>query len=129
MHNARQKLGDSVDNFFEQQRRVAGADDARLYEFIADPLLWIGVKKIDKFVSTSSAKAAAVVAAGIEIVEVTTCRALRAAEPRPSRRRARGGRDQSPGAAQAASRVDRAARRAKTRADATMNRRAGGASC
>jgi len=71
VHNARQKLGDSVDNFFEQQRRVAGADDARMYEFIADPLLWIGVTRIDKFVSTSALKAAAVEAAGIEIVEVT----------------------------------------------------------
>ena len=26
VHNARKKLGDSVDNFFEQQRRVAGAE-------------------------------------------------------------------------------------------------------
>jgi GTP cyclohydrolase II len=71
VHNARKKLGDSVNTFFEQQRRVAGADDARLYEFIADPLLWIGVKKIDKFVSTSSMKVKAMEAAGIEIVEVT----------------------------------------------------------
>ena len=71
VHNARKKLGDSVDNFFEQQRRVAGATDARLFELIADPLLWIGVSKIDKFVSTSALKVAAVEAAGIEIVEVT----------------------------------------------------------
>ena len=57
-NNARRNVGDSitVDTFFfeRQQRRVAGSDDARLYEFIADPLLWVGVKKIDKFVSTSS---------------------------------------------------------------------------
>lgn len=71
VHNARHQLGDSVDNFFEQQRRVAGAGDARMYELIADPLLWIGVKRIDKFISTSALKAAAVEAAGIEIVEVT----------------------------------------------------------
>ena len=71
VHNARRNVGDSVDTFFEQQRRVAGSDDARLYEFIADPLLWVGVKKIDKFVSTSSSKVAAIEAAGIQIVEVT----------------------------------------------------------
>ena len=71
VHNARKKLGDSVENFYQQQVRVTGADDARHYEFIADPLLWIGVSRIDKFVSTSAMKAAAVEAAGIQIVEVT----------------------------------------------------------
>jgi len=71
VYNARKKVGDSVDNFFEQQRKVAGADDARLYELIPDVLLWIGVTVIDKFVSTSAQKAEAVVAAGIEIREVT----------------------------------------------------------
>ena len=71
VQNARSNAGDSVDNFFKQQERVAGAQDARMYELVADPLLWIGVTRIDKFVSTSALKAAAVEAAGIEIVEVT----------------------------------------------------------
>jgi len=71
VHNARKTHGDSVNTYFEQQRLVAGADDARLHELIPDVLLWIGVSKIDKFVSTSSAKARAVKAAGIEIVDMT----------------------------------------------------------
>jgi len=69
VHNARKKHGDSVDNFFEQQRLVGGADDARLHELIPDVLLWIGVSRIDKFVSNSTDKACAVKAAGIEIVD------------------------------------------------------------
>mmetsp|Transcript_38144 Transcript_38144/g.94830 ORF Transcript_38144/g.94830 Transcript_38144/m.94830 type:complete len:833 (+) Transcript_38144:268-2766(+) len=69
VHNARNKLGDSVDNFFTQQKRIAGVDDARLYELCPDVLLWLGVKKIDKFVTTNKAKISAIKTAGIEIVE------------------------------------------------------------
>ncbi|KOO35083.1 gtp cyclohydrolase ii [Chrysochromulina tobinii] len=49
--------GDSVDTFYDQQKKVAGADDARLYELLPDVLHWLGVTQIDKFVSRSAAKA------------------------------------------------------------------------
>jgi GTP cyclohydrolase II len=48
--------GDSVDTFYDQQKKVAGADDARLYELLPDVLHWLGVTQIDKFVSRSAAK-------------------------------------------------------------------------
>jgi len=71
VQNARKSHGDSVDTFYDQQKKVAGADDARLYELIPDILHWIGVTQIDRFVSTSASKASAVEAAGIKILEVT----------------------------------------------------------
>ena len=37
--------GDSVDNFFSQQKRVSGADDVRLYELSADVLHWLGTQQ------------------------------------------------------------------------------------
>lgn len=39
VHNARQKLGDSVDNLFSQQHRVSGGRDLRLFELSGDVLL------------------------------------------------------------------------------------------
>ena len=39
------------------------------YELYPDILLWLGVKKIDKFVTTSDAKISVLRAAGIQIVE------------------------------------------------------------
>jgi hypothetical protein len=48
--------GDSVDTFYDQQKKVAGADDARLYELLPDVLHWLGVTQIDKFFSRSAAK-------------------------------------------------------------------------
>lgn len=69
VHNARASLGDSVDNFISQQQRVTGTADLRLVELAADPLLWLGVSKIDKFITGSLRKAEVVEAAGIRIVE------------------------------------------------------------
>jgi len=71
VHNARKVHGDSVDTFYDQQKKVAGADDARLYELLPDVLHWLGVTQIDKFVSRSAAKVHAVESSGIRIVEVT----------------------------------------------------------
>ena len=51
VQNARQKLGDSVDNFFSQQQRVTGGRDLRLFELSADVLLWLGAERIDTFVT------------------------------------------------------------------------------
>ena len=46
VQNARKSHGDSVDTFYDQQKKVAGADDARLYELIPDILHWIGVTQV-----------------------------------------------------------------------------------
>jgi len=72
VHNARKTLGDSVANFHDQAARVTGAADVRHYELCADVLLWLGVTKVDSFVTSSDQKCEALKAAGIEIVKRVT---------------------------------------------------------
>jgi len=70
VYNARKRQvgGDSAQNYFKRTREIAGVEDMRFQELMPDPLLWLGVKKIDRFISMSDMKYNAVVGSGIEIV-------------------------------------------------------------
>lgn len=70
VYNARkrQEGGDSAATYFHRTECVAGVQDARFQEFMPDPLLWLGVKKIHNLMSMSDMKYNALTKAGIEIV-------------------------------------------------------------
>ena len=48
---------------------VAGVQDARFQELMPDTLHWLGIRRIDRFVSMSNMKYNAIVNSGIEIGE------------------------------------------------------------
>ncbi len=70
VYNARkrQEGGDRADAYFERTECVAGVQDVRFQELMPDPLHWLGIKRIDRFVSMSNMKYDAIVGQGIEIV-------------------------------------------------------------
>eukprot|EP01100_Stratorugosa_tubuloviscum_P008119 TRINITY_DN3382_c0_g3_i1.p1 TRINITY_DN3382_c0_g3~~TRINITY_DN3382_c0_g3_i1.p1 ORF type:complete len:480 (-),score=260.21 TRINITY_DN3382_c0_g3_i1:145-1584(-) len=69
VYNARkrQEGGDSAAKYFERTRCVAGVEDARLQSLMPDVLHWLGITRIDRFVSMSNDKFSAVSEAGIEV--------------------------------------------------------------
>ncbi|HEY6081102.1 MAG TPA: GTP cyclohydrolase II, partial [Polyangiaceae bacterium] len=71
VYNARkrQEGGDSAAQYFARTECVAGVQDMRFQELMPDVLHWLGISKIDRFVSMSTLKHDAVVRAGIQIVE------------------------------------------------------------
>jgi len=71
VYNARkrQEGGDRADQYFARTECVAGVQDMRFQELMPDVLHWLGVSKIDRFVSMSNMKYDALVRAGIEITE------------------------------------------------------------
>jgi GTP cyclohydrolase II len=71
VYNARKRQvgGDRADQYFARTECVAGVQDMRFQELMPDVLHWLGISKIDRFVSMSNMKHDAVVRAGIEIVE------------------------------------------------------------
>jgi GTP cyclohydrolase II len=71
VYNARkrQEGGDRADKYFQRTECVAGVQDMRFQELMPDVLHWLGVTKIDKFVSMSNMKYDALVRAGIAIGE------------------------------------------------------------
>ena len=71
VYNARkrQEGGDRAETYFERTECVAGVQDMRSQELMPDALLWLGVSRIDRFVSMSNAKHEAIVGQGIEIAE------------------------------------------------------------
>ena len=71
VYNARkrQEGGDTASEYFERTECVAGVQDARFQELMPDTLHWLGVTKIDRFVSMSNMKYDAVTKSGIEIRE------------------------------------------------------------
>jgi GTP cyclohydrolase II len=71
VYNARkrQEGGDSADAYFLRTECVAGVQDARFQELMPDCLHWLGVERIDRFVSMSNLKHDNVTAGGIEIGE------------------------------------------------------------
>jgi len=48
---------------------IAGVKDMRFQELMPDPLHWLGVTRIDQFISMSDMKYDAVTGSGIEIIE------------------------------------------------------------
>jgi GTP cyclohydrolase II len=70
VYNARkrQEGGDRAEHYFARTECVAGVQDMRFQELMPDALHWLGITKIDRFVSMSNMKYDALVRAGIEIV-------------------------------------------------------------
>ena len=71
VYNARkrQEGGDRAATYFERTECVAGVQDVRFQQLMPDVLHWLGIGRIDRFVSMSDMKYDARRAAGIEIVE------------------------------------------------------------
>ncbi len=71
VYNARkrQEGGDSAATYFHRTECVAGVQDMRFQELMPDALHWLGITKIDRFVSMSDMKHDAITRSGIRIVE------------------------------------------------------------
>lgn len=71
VYNARkrQEGGDTADKYFHRTECVAGVQDMRFQELMPDVLHWMGVTKIDTFISMSDMKYNAITSSGIEIHE------------------------------------------------------------
>jgi GTP cyclohydrolase II len=71
VYNARKRQpgGDQAATYFERTECVAGVQDARFQQLMPDVFHWLGVKRIDRFVSMSNMKHDALIDAGLEIGE------------------------------------------------------------
>jgi GTP cyclohydrolase II len=71
VYNARkrQEGGDQAATYFERTECVAGVQDARFQQLMPDVIHWLGITRIDRFVSMSNMKYEALVGSGIEIGE------------------------------------------------------------
>jgi len=71
VYNARkrQEGGDSASNYFLRTECVAGVQDMRFQELMPDVLHWLGITRIDRFVSMSDMKFAPLVQSGIQVSE------------------------------------------------------------
>jgi len=71
VYNARkrQQGGDRAETYFERTECVAGVQDMRFQELMPDALHWLGVERIDRFVSMSNTKYEALTRQGIDIGE------------------------------------------------------------
>ncbi len=71
VYNARkrQEGGDAASTYFERTECVAGVQDARFQQLMPDVIHWLGLRRIDRFVSMSDMKHDALVGQGVEIVE------------------------------------------------------------
>ncbi len=71
VYNARkrQEGGDAASAYFERTECVAGVQDARFQQLMPDSVHWLGLKRIDRFVSMSDMKYDALVSQGVDIVE------------------------------------------------------------
>ena len=71
VYNARkrQEGGDRAAAYFERTECVAGVQDVRFQDLMPDVLHWLGITRIDRFVSMSDAKHDAITRQGIDICE------------------------------------------------------------
>jgi GTP cyclohydrolase II len=71
VYNARkrQEGGDVASAYFERTECVAGVQDARFQQLMPDAIHWLGLRRLDRFVSMSDMKYDALVGQGIEVVE------------------------------------------------------------
>jgi GTP cyclohydrolase II len=71
VYNARkrQEDGDAAAAYFERTECVAGVQDARFQQLMPDVINWLGISRIDRFISMSDMKHDALLAQGVEIVE------------------------------------------------------------
>jgi len=71
VYNARKRQpgGDTVDSYFRRTECVAGVQDMRFQELMPDVFHWLGIRRIDRWVSMSNVKRDALEGQGIEVVE------------------------------------------------------------
>ena len=71
VYNARkrQEGGDTAATYFERTECVAGVQDARFQQLMPDVLHWLGITKIDRFMSMSNMKFDALALSGVDILE------------------------------------------------------------
>jgi len=71
VYNARkrQEGGDAATAYFERTECVAGVQDARFQQLMPDAVHWLGLRRIDRFVSMSDMKYDALTTQGVDIVE------------------------------------------------------------
>jgi GTP cyclohydrolase II len=71
VYNMRKRAegGDLASEYFNCTHRVAGITDTRFQAMMPDALHWLGITKIDRFISMSDMKYNAIVNSGIKIVE------------------------------------------------------------
>jgi GTP cyclohydrolase II len=70
VYNARKRQpgGDTAETYFRRTECVAGVQDMRFQELMPDVFHWLGVSRIDRWVSMSNVKHQAARAQGIEVV-------------------------------------------------------------
>jgi GTP cyclohydrolase II len=71
VYNARKRQpgGDRAETYFRRTECVAGVQDMRFQELMPDVFHWLGISRIDRWVSMSNMKHDALRAQGIEVVE------------------------------------------------------------
>ncbi|HJU18954.1 MAG TPA: GTP cyclohydrolase II [Stellaceae bacterium] len=71
VYNARrrQQGGDRPDTYFRRTECVAGVQDVRFQELMPDVFHWLGIRRIDRWVSMSNLKRSALTAQGIAVGE------------------------------------------------------------
>jgi len=71
VYNARKRQlgGDRADTYFRRTECVAGVQDMRFQELMPDVFHWLGIRRIDRWVSMSNLKRDALTRQGIEVVE------------------------------------------------------------
>jgi len=71
VYNARKRQpgGDTADTYFRRTECVAGVQDMRFQELMPDVFHWLGICRINRWVSMSNGKRDALEAQGIEVVE------------------------------------------------------------
>lgn len=69
VYNARKrnKAGDTAAEYFHRTECVAGVQDMRFQQIMPDILHWLGITRIDNFISMSDMKHDAIVGSGIQI--------------------------------------------------------------
>ena len=71
VYNARKRQsgGDRADTYFRRTECVAGVQDMRVQELMPDVFHWLGIRRIDRWVSMSNLKRDALTGQGIEVGE------------------------------------------------------------
>src|SRR5712692_10826278 len=71
VYNARkrQEGGDRAETYFHRTECIAGVQDMRFQQLMPDVLHWLGVRRIDRWVSMSDMKYKAIIDSGIQIGE------------------------------------------------------------
>ena len=70
VYNARKRnpAGDTAAAYFEKTECVAGVQDVRFQDLMPDVFHWLGIRRIDRWISMSNMKFDAMASHGIEIV-------------------------------------------------------------